>query len=43
MSQTGQKHVDTPNTIDIRAKLDALAKIHFIGYNSLAERYALLD
>ena len=33
-SYSVHKRIGAPNTIDLRVKLDVLAKIHFIGHNS---------
>ena len=39
MSHSVQKHVVAPITMDLKAKLDVLAKTHFIGYNTQARSY----
>ena len=42
-SHSVQKHLDAPNTIDLRAELDVPAKMQFIGHNSLARRHQVLS
>ena len=39
MSPKGQKNVVALSTIDLGAKLDLLAKTHFIGRNILVKNY----
>ena len=34
MGHSGQKRIFVPNTINLRAKLDVPAKMHFIGHKS---------
>ena len=38
-SHSFQKHINALSTIDLRAYLDLLAKVNFVGYNRLARSH----